>query len=78
MTTSDLLPRLMWREDLPWLRARPADLETLLERLRVAGVAQVTVVAAPADAAGPAARWVRSDDLGAVGATPLHIVVVRQ
>ena len=78
VTTSDLLPRLMWREDLPWLRARPADLETLLERLprRRCG---------PGDGRrGPGRRGGPGGPLGAVAmtsvrsGTPLHIVVVRQ
>jgi hypothetical protein len=78
VTTSDLLPRLMWREDLPWLRARPAQLDGLLDGLRAAGVRRATVVAAPEDAADAAARWTDAEDLGAVGATPLHLIVVRQ
>jgi hypothetical protein len=68
----------MWREDLPWLRARPAQLDDLLDDLRAAGVRRATVVAAPEDAADAAARWTDAEDLGAVGATPLHLIVVRQ
>ena len=62
VTTSDLLPRLMWREDLPWLRARPAQLDGLLHDLRAAGVRRATVVAAPEDAADAAARWTDAKD----------------
>src|SRR4051812_25074641 len=40
VTTAELLPRMMWREDVPWLRAEPADLGPLLDRLRAAGVEQ--------------------------------------
>jgi hypothetical protein len=78
VTTAELLPRMMWREDLPWLRATPADLGPLLDRLRTAGVEQVTVVASPTDTAGPAARWTEVEDRGRAGPTALHITVLRQ
>jgi hypothetical protein len=78
VTSSDLLPRLMWREDLPWLRATNGDLDVLLEHLREEGVERVTVVAEPEEHRAATRRWSSVDDRGPLGGTPLHITVLER
>ena len=78
VTTSDLLPRTMWREDMDWLRAQPDDLDRLLEEVRAAGAESVTVVAAPEDLAASRTRWPVAEDRGQVGTTSIRITVLRQ
>jgi hypothetical protein len=78
VTTAAELPRMMWREDLPWLRAdRGGDLRSLLRTLHEQGASRVTLVTPPSSASAAAERW-RVTDEGPVGATPLHLFVLRR
>ena len=77
VTTSDLLPRTMWREGMDWLRAQPDDLDRLLKEVRATGAEWVTVVAAPEDVAASRARWPVAEDRGQVGTT-YPVTVLRQ
>jgi hypothetical protein len=77
VTTAELLPRMMFREQMDWLRPTPEDLNGMLDRMRAAGVEQVTVVA-PTDVAARIDGWPTVEDRGEVSSVGLRILVLRQ
>ncbi len=78
VTTSEQLPRLMWRQDLDWLVAPPDEVGDLLESMRRAGVQQVTAVVPDTLPLRELGDWPEATDRGDLDPTGLRIVVLRQ
>ena len=78
VTTSQQLPRLMWRQDLDWLVASPDEVGDLLETMRRGGVEQVTAVVPETVPLAELGRWSEAFDRGDLDQTGLRIVVLRR
>ena len=78
VTTSEQLPRLVWREDLAWLVAPPDEVVDLLETMRHDDVRKVTAIVPLELPLSALDRWPSVADRGRLDRTGLRIVVLRQ
>ena len=76
VTTSQEMGRLMWRSDVSFLRVRPAEVDTVLRKLRDRGLTSVRLVASPKTAEADASSFGRITGRSPVGHTGLYVYVL--